>query len=92
MEDALQAASDSVGGITKLAGAIGQSVQAVSNWRVRGVPLMQCAAIELATAAGVTVEQLRADICWLRVPDPDWPHPAGRPCIDAASSASRATA
>lgn len=85
MEDALKVASASVGGLTKLADAIGQSAQAVCNWRVRGVPAAQCALIERATAAAVTVEQLRADIRWYRVPDPHWPHVDGRPCIDVAA-------
>lgn len=27
---------------------------------------------------------MRPDVVWARVPDPGWPHPDGRPCIDVA--------
>ena len=33
------------------------------------------------------VEELRPDVHWIRVPDPDWPHPQGRPAIDVAAPA-----
>jgi DNA-binding transcriptional regulator YdaS (Cro superfamily) len=50
-------------------------------------PLTALPAIERATEGRVTVEQLRPDVRWHRVPDPAWPHPQGRPCIDVAAPA-----
>lgn len=50
-------------------------------------PPNHCPAIERATAGRVTCEELRPDVRWQRVPDPTWPHPAGRPCIDVAAPA-----
>lgn len=38
--------------------------QHITNWRKRGVPADRCFAIERAT--GVTCEQLRDDVTWLR--------------------------
>lgn len=35
----------------------------------------------------VKVEDFGDDVRWQRVPDPDWPNPAGRPCIDVAAPA-----
>lgn len=52
--------------------------------RRRPAPPDRCPDIERATAGRVTVEELRPDIRWQRIPDPTWPHPAGRPCIDVA--------
>lgn len=55
-------------------------------WRARGeVPAERCPDIERATDGQVLVDQLRPDVRWARVPDPDWPHPQGRPCIDVAA-------
>lgn len=56
--------------------------------RRRPTPSERCPAIERASEGRITVEQLRPDVCWLRVPDPHWPHPAGRPCIDVAAPAA----
>lgn len=50
----------------------------------RQPPPDRCPDIERATAGRLTCEQLRPDVRWQRVPDPDWPHLAGRPCIDVA--------
>lgn len=50
----------------------------------RTTPADRCHAIEHATGGQVTCEELRPDVVWLRVPDGDWPHPQGRPCIDVA--------
>lgn len=49
------------------------------------VPPEHAAAIERRECGQVTVEQLTRGIIWRRVPDPDWPHPNGRPCIDVAA-------
>lgn len=53
--------------------------------RRRTTPADRCPAIERATDGRVTVDQLRPDVRWVRVPDAAWPHPAGRPCIDVAA-------
>lgn len=47
-------------------------------------PLERCAAIEQAFGGSITCEQMRPDVTWHRIPDPTWPHPAGRPVIDVA--------
>jgi len=63
---------------------VGCRVPSVIEWRKRGIPQERCPAIERATQATVTVETLRPDVHWARIPDPAWPHPAGRPVIDIA--------
>ena len=60
-----------------------QYVYQVTTGRGKLAP-ERCPAAERATAGRIPVEWLRADVSWTRVPDPDWPHPAGRPLIDAA--------
>jgi DNA-binding transcriptional regulator YdaS (Cro superfamily) len=50
----------------------------------RSLPTEHCPAVERATAGDVTCEALRPDVPWSRIPDPTWPHPAGRPVIDVA--------
>lgn len=58
----------------------------VSQWKAneRPVSLMHCCAIERETGGIVTVQDLRPDLIWARLPDPDWPHPEGRPLLDTA--------
>jgi len=51
-------------------------------------PAERCPAIERAFDGRVTAEQLRPDIAWVRIADPAWPHPAGRPLIDVAAPAA----
>jgi DNA-binding transcriptional regulator YdaS (Cro superfamily) len=55
--------------------------------RRKPLPVRHAPAIERATEGMVTVEQMRPDVRWHRVPDPAWPHPQGRPCIDVAAPA-----
>lgn len=72
MSTAFDQACAAAGGLSRLAVAIGQSVQTVSNWRRRGVPLEHCSAIEQATGGKVTRRDLRpAD--WARI----WPELIG---------------
>ena len=77
MEDVLERGYAACGGVTRLAEAIGTSVQTVSNWRLRGVPIQMCAAVEIATQGAVTRRDMRPDD-WHRI----WPelvtdeHPA----------------
>lgn len=47
-----------------------------------------CVAIEEASAGEVTCDSLRPDIVWVRVPDPLWPHPGGRPLVDHTRKAA----
>ena len=53
----------------------------------RAAPPERCPAIERATGGKITVLDLRPDVRWHRIPDADWPHPDGRPCIDVAAPA-----
>lgn len=59
--------------------------------RVR-TPIERCPGLEKALGGVVTVEQLRPDVRWVRIADPDWPHPGGRPLIDVAAPAAEETA
>lgn len=61
--NALQSAIDSLGGVGKLAAAIGVGQPVVSNWRARGtIPeATHCVAIERATKGAVTRRDLRPD-------------------------------
>lgn len=72
MDDVIDRACSAVGGLSKLATAVGESPQTVSNWRRRGVPIAHCAAIELATKGKVTRRDLRPDD-WSRI----WPELIG---------------
>lgn len=77
------------GALSVLCAAIRAHSPDVSRWASGGrlTPKGRCPAIERATAGQVTCEELRPDVQWQRVPDPDWPNPAGRPCIDVAAPA-----
>jgi DNA-binding transcriptional regulator YdaS (Cro superfamily) len=58
----------------------------VSQWKTgeRPVSLVHCGAIERETAGVVSVQELRPDVSWHRIPDASWPHPGGRPLVDVA--------
>ena len=87
----LDKAIEIVGGVGKLAAAVGVVQGAVSNWRMRGstVPVEHCATIEIATNGAVTRRDLRPDD-WQKI----WPelaaaqqyqaHPATQPVAQAA--------
>ena len=70
-----------LGGPTLVARMLGIKPPSVISWGGR-VPTDRCPAIERAVDARVTCEVMRPDVAWIRVPDRDWPHPLGRPCID----------
>jgi DNA-binding transcriptional regulator YdaS (Cro superfamily) len=57
----IELASDAVGSATKLADLLGVSVQVVSNWKDRGIPIERCVAIENATGGKVTRRELRPE-------------------------------
>ena len=69
--NALDKAIEKVGGVNKLAAAIGIGQSAVSNWRARGTTPepAACLAIERATNGAVTRKDLRPDDFWLIWPD-----------------------
>ena len=75
------------GAQSTLCSAIGAHSPDMSRWAagLRPTPPDRCPSIERATGGQVTAEELRPDVRWARIPDPDWPHPAGRPCIDVAA-------
>jgi hypothetical protein len=53
----------------------------------RAIPEAKCALIEMHTDGMSTCEENRPDLSWARIPDPNWPHPAGRPVLDLARPA-----
>ncbi len=53
MEHIIDRAASACGGATKLAALMGESPQAVSNWRKRGVPLNKCALLETVSGQAV---------------------------------------
>ncbi|WP_457425633.1 YdaS family helix-turn-helix protein [Roseateles sp. P5_E7] len=72
---------DELGGPASVARMCGIKPPSVIGWNGR-IPKERCPEIELGTSARVPVERLRTDVRWVRVADPLWPHPEGRPCID----------
>lgn len=61
--NALDAAIEYFGGISKLAEVIGVAPAVVGNWKMReSVPASRCLAIEAATGGAVTRYELRSDI------------------------------
>lgn len=75
---------DDLGGPSAVARMLGIKLPSVLGWKGR-VPKERCPVIERETNGRFTVEKLRDDVAWTRVPDPTWPHPEGRPCIDVAA-------
>lgn len=73
-----------LGGPAKVARMLGIKPPSVIGWGGR-IPPDRCPDLERATQGRVTCETLRPDVRWQRVPDPAWPHPQGRPCIDVAA-------
>ncbi|MGV3679794.1 MAG: transcriptional regulator [Acidovorax sp.] len=75
------------GAHARLAADIGAHRPDLSDWitGARKVPSHRCSAIESASGGQVTVEELRPDLRWIRIPDAAWPVPAGRPLVDTAA-------
>lgn len=87
MSQALATAAAKLGGKAGLARVLSVTPGAVHQMvsGARPTPPDRCPSIERAVRGEITVQQLRPDVRWVRVPDPDWPHPEGRPCIDVAA-------
>ena len=77
---------------TSLGAAVKAHPQTVWQWArgARRVPRSKCAAVEAASKGAVTVEELRPDLPWARIPDLSWPHPEGRPVVDEARAVAGA--
>jgi DNA-binding transcriptional regulator YdaS (Cro superfamily) len=68
----VEKAALAAGGVTALANAVGVSSQAPSMWKARrSVPAEYCPSIERATRGVVRCEELRPDVDWsvLRQPE-----------------------
>jgi DNA-binding transcriptional regulator YdaS (Cro superfamily) len=84
MDELIERAAKVCGGMAKLAEAMGESPQTLSNWRKRGVPTDKCASMELISGGAVSRRDLRPDD-WHRI----WPelitdeHPAPAPKVAA---------
>lgn len=91
MNDLLRAA-DYLGSQRRLAALLGITPATVNQWvmGIKPVPQERAATIERLTDGSVTADILRPDVRWIRVPDVDWPHPSGRPCVDVAAPAPSA--
>ena len=86
---AIDIAVGCLGGVGKLAAAIGVSQAAVSNWRARGSSpdAIHCTAIERATGGAVTRRDLRPDD-WVQI----WPELAESEPNQASTLAGTAQA
>ena len=71
-----------------LAIALRVSQPTVSEWArgVRPVPAEKAADMERLYWPAVAADRFPGR--WARLPDPAWPHPAGRPCVDVAATHS----
>lgn len=76
-----------LGGPAAVARMLGIKAPSVIGWRGR-IPDKRCPAIERATNGAWLCEVLCPEVIWSRIPDPTWPHPAGRPVIDPARAAN----
>lgn len=83
----IELAIAAVGTATGLAEALDVSVQAVGQWKAgaRPIPPERCVEIERLTNGTVSADSLSPDSRWIRVHDPSWPHPGGRPLLDVAA-------
>ena len=60
-EHALDRAAIEAGGRANLSNVLGVSLGALGNWKIRGVPIERCYAVERATNGAVTRKDLRPD-------------------------------
>lgn len=79
----MQHVIDFLGGPAAVARLVSCKPPSVVGWRHRQIPAERCPDLERAAKGTYRCEQLRPDVAWHRVPDPNWPwHPDGRPLID----------
>ena len=83
--NAIRRAVEAAGGQAALARLLNVKPPTVNQWVGGERPLSAERCPEIEAATGVRCEELRPDVTWHRIPDPDWPHPAGRPLIDVAA-------
>jgi DNA-binding transcriptional regulator YdaS (Cro superfamily) len=84
---AIDAAIRFFGTQAELAARLDVARPVVNEW-VKGkrpIPPTRAALIERMTKGEVTCERLLTSERWVRVSDPGWPHPKGRPCLDVAA-------
>lgn len=74
-----------LGGTVAVARKLELAAPSVTNWKKRGVPPERRPDLELHYYPRFEVEQIKDGARWVRVPDPSWPHPGGRPCLDVAA-------
>lgn len=82
--NAIQKACEALGSQRAMSDSLTVTPATVNQWvsGIRPVPEDRCPAIERATSGAVTCEELLPAVAWVRIPDPDWPHPNGRPLVD----------
>lgn len=92
MANAIERASDLLGGQASLARALNVSPPTVNQWisGIRPVSDEQKVAIEQVTKGAVPVEDHVSNTRWHRIADKTWPHPLGRPLIDPAKANAEA--
>ena len=92
--NALDLAITHVGGVGKLANALGVTQPLVSNWRTRGTKpgAIYCVAIERATGGKVTRKDLRPDDWFLIWPEMDGAQAIADAQIQPQAPASQALA
>jgi len=81
------------GRAAKLARDLKVSGPTVHGWGFdpeKKLPIQRAPEIEFFSSAIVTCEEMLPDVTWVRVDDPDWPHPLGRPLIDVMNSRAAA--
>jgi hypothetical protein len=73
-----------LGGPTAVAKMLCIKAPSVVQWKGR-IPAERRVDLERVAYPKFWVERAGDDVRWQRVPDPEWPHPDGRPCIDVAA-------
>lgn len=92
-KDHLKKAAEYLGSAAELARTMGIAPQYASDMLKgeRPIPAWRCPAIEYAVQGRVTCEKLAPTGSWVRIPDPEWPHPKGRPLQQHPAIVSKAT-
>lgn len=80
----IKTACDIVGGQAAMARILGVSTPTINQWVSgdRPIPESRGPSIEKSVFGKVICDDLCPDVSWVRIPDPDWPHPNGRPLVD----------